>query len=200
MASDAANTSPLETSAPAHDAAVAKQQIATKILARLREDLASLERLIVSGAEPADVEKLIQRRKDADGTEMVFPGRADQVVEGVFDGQQMVSEDGKRYAVPPNYASKSKLVEGDLMKLTILPKGEFLYKQIGPVERQRLVGTLAKDEFTDHWVVVAGGKKYSVLSAPVSFYKGEIGDDAVVLVPSGTPSKWAAVENIVKRT
>ena len=35
-----------------------------------------------------------------------------RVVEGVFDGQNMVGSDGKIYSVPPNYASKSKLVEG----------------------------------------------------------------------------------------
>ena len=55
-----------------------------------------------------------------------------KIIEGVFDGQIMIGPDGKNYPVPANYASKSKLVEGDLMKLTITPDGKFLYKQIGP--------------------------------------------------------------------
>src|SRR3989344_3463282 len=59
------------------------------------------------------------------------------IIEGVFDGQNMVGPDGKLYSVPANYASKSKLVEGDLLKLTISPDGSFIYKQIGPVERER---------------------------------------------------------------
>jgi hypothetical protein len=42
-----------------------------------------------------------------------------KVVEGVFDGQNMVGSDGKTYPVPANYASKSKLVQGDILKLTI---------------------------------------------------------------------------------
>ena len=58
-----------------------------------------------------------------------------KVIEGVFDGQNMVGSDGKTYPVPANYASKSKLVQGDILKLTIAEDGAFLYKQIGPIPR-----------------------------------------------------------------
>ena len=67
------------------------------------------------------------------------------VIEGVFDGQIMIGADGKKYSVPANYASKSKLVEGDILKLTIDRQGNFIYKQIGPIERRRLIGSLVKD-------------------------------------------------------
>ncbi len=65
-----------------------------------------------------------------------------KVIEGVFDGQNMVGSDGKTYPVPANYASKSKLVQGDILKLTIGDDGAFLYKQIGPIPRKQLVGQL----------------------------------------------------------
>ena len=42
-----------------------------------------------------------------------------KVIEGIFDGQIMIGPDGKNYPVPANYASKSKLVEGDILKLYI---------------------------------------------------------------------------------
>jgi hypothetical protein len=64
------------------------------------------------------------------------------IIEGVFDGENMIGPDGKQYSVPANYASKSKLIEGDILKLTITPNGTFVYKQIGPIERRRLVGVL----------------------------------------------------------
>src|SRR5580704_1021794 len=48
-----------------------------------------------------------------------------KVIEGVFDGQNMVGSDGKTYPVPANYASKSKLVQGDILKLTIADDGVF---------------------------------------------------------------------------
>src|SRR5690606_20099687 len=42
-----------------------------------------------------------------------------KIVEGVFDGQKMAGPDVKEYPVPAIYASKSKLVEGDILKLSI---------------------------------------------------------------------------------
>src|SRR5690348_1286273 len=68
-----------------------------------------------------------------------------KVIEGVFDGQNMVGSDGKTYPVPANYASKSKLVQGDILKLTIGDDGAFLYKQIGPIPRKQLVGILTQE-------------------------------------------------------
>ena len=111
----------------------------------------------------------------------------------------MVGPDGKLYSVPANYASKSKLVEGDLLKLTISPDGSFIYKQIGPVERDRIVGVLSKDEQTDELQVLARGQNFRILLASVTYFKGELGDEIVVLVPKGSPSTWAAVENVIKK-
>ncbi len=120
------------------------------------------------------------------------------IIEGVFDGQNMVGPDGKLYSVPANYASKSKLVEGDLLKLTISPDGSFIYKQIGPVERERLVGVLMKDDQTEEYKVLARGTYYRILLASVTYFKASLSDEVVVLVPKGSASTWAAVENVIK--
>jgi len=122
----------------------------------------------------------------------------ERVIEGVFDGVKMIAHDGQEYTVPANYASKSKLVEGDILKLTIEPNGDFKYKQIGPIERKRVVGQLLADE-TDNFYVVADKKKWKVLPASVTYFKGSLGDEVVILVPKDAVSKWAAVENIVKK-
>ena len=71
---------------------------------------------------------------------------AGKVIEGVFDGQTMHDADGKVYPVPANYASKSKLVEGDILKLTIADDGSFIYKQIGPVARRQVIGVLVQHD------------------------------------------------------
>ncbi len=123
----------------------------------------------------------------------------ERVVEGVFDGSGMVGPDGKQYTVPANYASKSKLVEGDMLKLTIRPDGSFLFKQIGPVERERLVGVLAFDDQTRQYFGVINGKSYQLLTASVTYYKGDVGDEVIMLVPVGSECTWAAVENVVKQ-
>ncbi len=121
-----------------------------------------------------------------------------RVTEGVFDGQHMIGADGKQYLVPPNYASKSKLVEGDMMKLSITQEGAFIYKQIGPIDRRRVNCKLEKDEM-GMWHATAGVHRWRLLTAAVTYFKGNQGDEAIILVPSATPSKWAAVENIIAR-
>ncbi len=122
-----------------------------------------------------------------------------KVVEGVFDGQQMIGPDGKRYSIPANYCSKSKLVEGDILKLIVKPDGGFIYKQIGPIERKRLKGVLSKDPVTGEFKAHAGGKEYKVLKASVTYFHGDADDEVVILVPEDGESVWAAVENIISK-
>lgn len=120
------------------------------------------------------------------------------VIEGVFDGEKMVGPDGKTYVVPVNYASKSRLVEGDTLKLIITDTGTFIYKQINPIERRRLVGTLDEGENGEYYVI-ADDRRWRVLPASITYYKGETGDEVVILIPKSGMSRWAAVENVVKR-
>ncbi len=174
-----------------------KLHLAKRIITDLKQQLANLERLLDAETEAADLESLVRVKRSDDG-DYVGPMAEGKIVEGVFDGRNMIGSDGRQYIVPPNYASKSKLVEGDILKLTIQTNGTFLFKQIGPIERQRVVGMLAKDELTNDWLVVHGGRKYCVLTAAVSYHKGDVGDDAVLLIPKAAPSKWAALENVVK--
>jgi len=129
------------------------------------------------------------------GDEEMVGGR---IIEGVFDGENMIGPDSKQYSVPVNYASKSKLVEGDILKLTITANGTFVYKQIGPIERSRVVGTLEQTSNGDYYAVT-DGKKWHLLKASVTYYRGEPDDEVVVLVPKAGESKWAAVDNIVKK-
>lgn len=117
------------------------------------------------------------------------------IVEGIFDGEQMVAQDGKKYAVSVNYASKSKLVAGDVLKLTIAKDGTFVYKQIGPIDRQHLIGTL--EEAGGNYFVKVGAKNYNVLLASVTYYKVKIGERVTIIVPKSEESDWAALENVL---
>jgi hypothetical protein len=122
-----------------------------------------------------------------------------KIIEGVFDGQNMIGPDKKQYPVPANYASKSKLVEGDVLKLTIADDGSFIYKQIGPVERRKILAVLTVDEKGD-FRVVAEGKTYKVLLASLTYFKAEPGDEITVVVPKDQEAEWAAVENVIKKS
>ena len=116
-------------------------------------------------------------------------------VEGVFDGESMISDEGKKYPVPANYASKSKLVEGDLLKLTIAPSGAFIYKQIGPVPRKMLRGVLGEEN--GEYSVISEGKQYRVILASVTYFKAKTGDEVTIVVPESGDSTWAAIENVI---
>jgi len=116
-----------------------------------------------------------------------------KIVEGVFDGQNMVGADGKTYPVPANYASKSKLVQGDILKLTIGQDGSFMYKQIGPIPRKQVVGTLKLEN--GHYYVTVNGKDYRVLLASVTYFKAKPGDQVSVNLPENdSQAEWAALE------
>lgn len=116
-----------------------------------------------------------------------------KVIEGVFDGQNMVGSDGKTYPVPANYASKSKLVQGDILKLTIADDGAFLYKQIGPIPRKQVVGTLILEN--GHYFVDVNSKQYRVLLASVTYFKAKPGDQVSVNIPEDdATAEWAALE------
>ncbi len=116
-----------------------------------------------------------------------------KVIEGVFDGQVMIGPDGKNFPVPANYASKSKLVEGDILKLTITPEGKLLYKQIGPIERKTVIGTLIRHD--DKYYVEVSGREYEILYASVTYFHLKEGSQVSVVIPANKDDAvWAAVE------
>ena len=116
-----------------------------------------------------------------------------KVIEGVFDGQNMVGSDGKTYPVPANYASKSKLVQGDILKLTIADDGGFIYKQINPTPRKQIIGTLVQHDGA--YYVEAQGREFRILLASVTYFRINIGDQVTIIVPEDNPeATWAAVE------
>jgi len=118
-----------------------------------------------------------------------------KIIEGVFDGQNMIGPDKRTYPVPANYASKSKLVQGDILKLTITENGSFIYKQIGPIPRQVVPGTIAFEDGL--YKIIAEGKVYRVLMASITFYKAEVGQRVSILLPEGLEAEWATIDNML---
>jgi len=164
-------------------------------IAAIREMIANAERTIASArAMLAQIEGKPAKKT----APRIISDEEGEIVEGVFDGQVMMGTDGKQYPVPANYASKSKLVEGDILKLTITPDGSFVYKQIGPVERKRLIGIVSQDDL-GNYVVLAEGKAYRVLLASVTYFKAEPSDEVTIVVPRDSESVWGAIENLVKK-
>ncbi len=120
-----------------------------------------------------------------------------RIIEGIFDGEKMLDQDANHYPVPANYASKSKLVVGDKLKLTITDNGKFIFKQIGPAERKSFVGPLTYED--GQYKVLADGKAYKVLLASVTFFRAEVGDEVTILVPAEGEVEWAAIEAVLPK-
>lgn len=152
------------------------------LIAEAETNLAAAKELLVSlvGDDPVVVQTT---REESIG----------KIIEGIFDGQNMIGPDGKTYPVPANYASKSKLVQGDILKLTIADDGSFIYKQIGPVPRKQIIGTLIQRD--GHYYVEVGGREYRVLLASVTYFKAKPSDQISVIVPEDDDDvEWAAIE------
>lgn len=157
----------------------------TSLIQEAETNLAAAKELLISivGDDGIVISGGSSSREDVSG----------KVIEGVFDGQVMVGPDGKNYPVPANYASKSKLIEGDILKLTIADDGSFIYKQINPMPRKQIIGTLVQHDGA--YYVEANGREYRVLLASVTFFRINIGDQVTIHVPEDNPeATWAAVE------
>lgn len=167
------------------------QELLESAQASLKTATAMLREL--TGVADPMKERLVVRATKAVSTGPV----SGKVIEGIFDGQNMIDSSGQSYPVPANYASKSKLVEGDGMKLTITDEGKFVYKQIAPIDRRIVKGVLIQED--GQYKVLAEGKSFRVLLASVTFYRAEVGDQVTVLLPSIGEAKWAAVEAVLPK-
>jgi hypothetical protein len=165
------------------------------------KQLKTLKKLIESAeTNLAGAKELLTSLVGSEGT--VSPSEAKstanqsgKIIEGAFDGQHMIGPDDKSYPVPANYASKSKLVQGDQLKLIIGDDGTFIYKQIGPVERKKLIGTLNLKDGA--YFVEARGKEYHVLFASVTYFKAQPGDQVTMVIPDEGDADWAAIEAVI---
>ncbi|HLD81640.1 MAG TPA: hypothetical protein VJA22_00345 [Patescibacteria group bacterium] len=180
-----------------------KVNLVRALLANIQNSVVQIEKMLPSQETDFGVPKStlpLEKLGVDDLAQTLVPGRDDErIIEGVFDGENMVGQDGKEYTVPPNYASKSKLVEGDILKLTIKPGGSFIYKQIGPIERKRVIAELDFDSIKNQYFAKRDDKQWKLLTASVTYYKGDKGDEVIILVPHASHSNWAAVENIIKK-
>lgn len=197
-ASELFSDTPSEPHKPMEENPVARQSVnQTEQHADLRAMIRSIKDQLDAILRVLDGDTVGRRTTPHSGEVVLETG--ERIVEGAFTGNSMRGKDGKEYPVPANYASKSKIVEGDRMKLTVTRSGSFIYKQIGPIDRKRLIGELVHDGTLDQWSVFAEGKPYKLLTASVTFHKGKSGDEAIILVSRDGNSSWGAVENIISK-
>lgn len=167
-----------------------------KLIEDAQSSLASAISMMAEETDEISLPKTVTQSVPAKSTPITETNVTDdKVIEGVFDGQNMIDAEGKKYPVPANYASKSKLVAGDILKLSIQADGRFLYKQIGPVERKNVIGMLNQEG--SQYFVQIGDKRYNVLLASVTYFKAAAGDQVTIIIPANEDSDWACIENVL---
>jgi hypothetical protein len=120
-----------------------------------------------------------------------------KIIEWVFTWVEMLWSDGKNYPIPANYASKSKMVQWDKLKLIIDSDWKMVYKQIAPIEREIKTGLETKDEWK--FQVVCEWDTYNLLTAAVTHFKADIWDSISVLLPKWKKASFAAIEAVIPK-
>ena len=160
------------------------------------KSIKNAKKLLKEVLEDENIDLSAEVDLDTDGLTKYNSGD-NKIVEWVFTGEEMLGSDKNTYPVPVNYASKSKLVQGDKLKLTIEANGRMLYKQISPIERDTKLGLLTSDN--GKFQVIADGSTYNVLTAAVTHFKAEIGDSITILLPKGKKASFAAIETVIPK-
>jgi len=86
-----------------------------------------------------------------------------------------------------------------MLKLVITDDGNFIYKQIGPFKRKRLLGVLRENKEEGGYAIEAEGRDYKVLLAAVTYHHVDPGDEIAVVVADTEEARWAAIENVTKK-
>lgn len=138
-------------------------------------------------AEPIDA-------LDVTGLHTYKHGKA-KVIEGIFTGKDMLGADKNIYPVPANYASKSKIVEGSKLKVTIKADGSYQYKIIEEIPFDTSTGTLIKDG--DQFMIISQWGIYQVLPASVTYLQARVGDRISIRIPRGIKATFATIDTLI---
>jgi len=126
-----------------------------------------------------------------------YKNNNDKIIEWVFSWEYMIWADWNKYPVPANYASKSKLVQWDKLKLTIEWNWKMIYKQIEPIERETKIWLVAKN--WNKFQVIIDWNSYNLLTAAVTHFKAEIWDSISVLLPKNKEATYAAIDMLIPK-
>jgi len=124
-----------------------------------------------------------------------------EVIEGYFDGESMVGDNGQIYPVPQNYASKTQLIIGDRMKSILTADSKRIFKLIQPAERERAVGTFAI-EGEDYVCLVDNlPQPVKILKASATFAMKNLGlqpgREIAIIIPKKSTPTYGAFSSVI---
>ncbi len=155
-----------------------------------KSELDKIKRLLEHAQENVAEAKELFRKLVEKKSYKEIPG-----VEGIYDGFQMVDDNGVKHDVPANYAAKSRLVYGDKLKM-VEEEGKQLFKQIEKMPRKSLTGVVSKKE--GKWHVLTEVGSYLLSERAAEFNNLQLGDKVEVLVPEqNLTSPFATLDKVL---
>ena len=122
-----------------------------------------------------------------------------EIIEGLFDWYFMIGADQKKYTVPMNYSSKTKLIPWDTLKLKVMPDWKFIYKLIKPADRKHLRAILSRTDDNKFTAITDDGMVYFLNQAAVTFFRWTPWDELYIIINDKDDSSFAAIEAIIKK-
>ncbi len=117
-------------------------------------------------------------------------------IEGTFDGAFLVPAEGEKVEVPVAYASKTRILYGDTVKMYD-DNGEKKFKVMVKQPRKRLNAMATKRD--NKWYALTGLGAYKISDSFAEFNKMGLDDQLTILVPEGNLLvPFAAIEEVIK--
>ncbi len=117
-------------------------------------------------------------------------------IEGSFDGTHLVTPTGEKIEVPQNYAAKTRILYGDIVKM-YEENGEKKFKVTTKQPRKKVVALTTKKE--GKWYVLTGLGAYKISDGTADFNKLEVNQEVNVLVPENNLTvPFAAFDEVIK--
>jgi hypothetical protein len=172
-------------------------EILEDLLSKIEQDIKRVKMMIHQIAQWEQINPTLDLSKATASLNSPIDEWDMTVVEGVYDGYFMVWTDKKKYPVPMNYSSKTKLIPGDVLKLRIMTDWKLIYKLIGQANRQYIKATLSKSDdgkftaLTDEW------KVFYLNQAAVTYFRWKTGDEMSIIVNAEGIWTFAAIEALI---
>jgi hypothetical protein len=125
------------------------------------------------------------------------PSRDIPGINGIYNGEFMVSSDGVKHDVPKNYAAKSLLVNGDELKM-MEQDGKVAFKVVNKVPRKKIEGLLSKKD--GRFVILSDSGTFNLLKTAVEFRNIKQGEWVLAVIPeNGSANNFAAIDKVIKK-
>jgi hypothetical protein len=125
------------------------------------------------------------------------PSRDLPGINGLYNGEYMLTTEGTKYDVPKNYAAKSLLVNGDELKM-MEQDGKFAFKIVNKVPRKKIEGLLSKKD--GKFVILSDSGTFNLLKTAVEFRNIKQGEWVLAFIPeTGSHNNFAALDKVIKK-